>query len=100
VCRRKPGQFGQFIFLDGMNLFNIDASLTKDVALTQKTRLTFWIGVFNLLNNEIWTNSALNNTVPSVPFLTDANITSQTFGQVSGPINGSRSMQVGAGFSF
>jgi len=96
----EPGQFGQFIFLYGMNLFNLDASLTKDVALTQKTRLTFWIGVFNLLNNEIWTNSALNNTVPSVPFLTDANITSQTFGQVSGPINASRSMQVRAGFSF
>ena len=74
--------------------------------LSQKTRLTFWIGVFNLLNNPIWTNSALNNTLPSAGFLpndpniTSANITGQTFGQVSGPVNVSRSMQIRAGFSF
>ena len=85
----EPGQFGQFIFLYGTNLFNIDASLTKDVSLSQKTRLTFWIGVFNLLNNPSWNNSTLNNTLPSAGFLpadpsiTSANITSQTFGQVS-----------------
>jgi len=102
----EPGQFGEFIFLYGTNLFNIDASLTKDVSLSQKTRLTFWIGVFNLLNNPIWNNSALNNTLPSAGFLpadpniTSANIMSQTFGQVSGPANGSRSMQIRAGISF
>jgi hypothetical protein len=101
-----PGQFGQFIFLYGKDYFNVDASLTKDVALSQKTRLTFWIGVFNLLNNPIWNNSALNNTLPSAGFVpndpnnTSANITSQTFGQVSGPANQSRSMQIRAGFSF
>jgi Carboxypeptidase regulatory-like domain len=49
----------------------------------------------------VWTTSALNNTLPSVRFLIDdANITSQTFGQVSGPANASRSMQLRAGFSF
>jgi hypothetical protein len=96
----EPGEFGQFIFLYGKNTFNIDASLTKDVSLTAKTRLTFWMGLFNLLNNRIWNNSALNNTVPSVNFLADANMTSQTFGQVSGPANASRSMQLRAGFSF
>jgi hypothetical protein len=102
----EPGQFGQFIFLYGMSLFNIDASLTKEMPLSQKTRLTFWIGVFNLLNNPIWTNSAVNNTLPSAGFLpndpsiTSANITGQTFGQISGPVNGSRSMQIRAGFSF
>jgi hypothetical protein len=96
----EPGEFGQFIFLYGKNTFTVDASLTKDVSLTSKTRLTFWMGIFNLLNNRIWNNSALNNTVPSVNFLADANITSQTFGQVSGPANTSRSMQLRAGFSF
>jgi hypothetical protein len=69
----EPGQFGQFIFLYGKNVFSIDASLTKDVALSQKTRLTV-----------------------------DANVTSQTFGQTDRPANNTnpRSMQVRAAFSF
>jgi hypothetical protein len=90
----EPGQFGQYVFLYGKNLFNVDASLIKSVALSPKTRLTLWIGVFNVFNNEIW-STGLN-------FLIDANITSQTFGQTDRPANNTnpRSMQVRAGFSF
>jgi hypothetical protein len=90
----EPGQFGEYLFLYGKNLFNVDASLIKNVALSPKTRLTIWIGVFNVFNSEVW-STGLN-------FLTDANITSQTFGQTDRPANSinPRSMQVRAGFSF
>ncbi len=88
----EPGQFGQFIFLYGKNNFNLDASLTKEVALASKTRLTIWFGAFNVLNNAIWSTG--------LQFLVDANINSQTFGQTTGPVNGARSMQVRAGISF
>jgi len=96
----EPGKFGQFIYLYGKNTFNLDASLNKEVQLAPKTRLTIWIGAFNVLNRAIWTTGALNNTAPGLSFLTDSNITSQTFAQVSGPVNSSRSMQVRAGLSF
>ena len=96
----EPGKFGQFIYLYGKNTFNLDASLNREVQLAPKTRLTIWIGAFNVLNRAIWTTGALNNTAPGLSFLTDANITSQTFGQVSGPVNSSRSMQVRTSLSF
>jgi hypothetical protein len=87
-----PGQFGQFVVLYGKGNVSLDASLTKGVALPGKARLTLWIGAFNVVNNPIW-STGLN-------FLTDLNITSQTFGQTTGPVNGARSMQVRAGISF
>jgi hypothetical protein len=97
----EPGQFGQFIFLYGKNNFILDGSLSKDVSLTQKARLTVWIGVFNLLNNDIWSTASINGGA-GIGFLTDLNITSQTFGQTSGPVNNAnpRSMQVRAGVAF
>ena len=57
-------------------------------------------GVFNLTNNAIWSVNSLNNTVPGLIFLTDLNITSQTFGQISGPANASRSAQLRAEIRF
>jgi hypothetical protein len=94
----EPGQFGRFIFLYGTNVFNVDASLTKDVALTDKTRVTIWLGVLNLFNNAIW-NTTLGT---GSGFLVDANITSQTFGQTDRPANNTnpRSLQIRAGLSF
>jgi hypothetical protein len=42
----------------------------------------------------------LNNTTAGLPFLTDLNITSQTFGQVSAPANAPRSAQLRAELRF
>jgi len=95
-----PGVFGQYVFLYGRGLFNVDASVEKQFALPQRMRLTLWIGVLNLTNNAIWSTNALNNTTPGLPFLTDLNITSQTFGQVSAPANASRSAQIRAEIRF
>ena len=95
-CQLSPVSSGSSSSCTGRTSSIIDASLTKDVALSQKTRLTFWIGVFNALNNQIWSYG------PQSQFLIDANITSQTFGQTDRPANTTnpRSMQVRAGFSF
>jgi hypothetical protein len=94
-----PGVLGQYVFLYGRNQFNIDASVEKQFALP-RMRLAVWAGVFNLTNNAIWSVNSLNNTVPGLVFLTDLNITSQTFGQISGPANASRSAQLRAEIRF
>jgi hypothetical protein len=95
----EPGKFGQFMFLYGPNNFNVDASLSKEVALPQRARLTIWVGAFNLFNNPVWGLGPLTNGI-GLNFLTDANITSQTFGQTSQPVNGARTIQIRAGISF
>ena len=99
----QPGQFGQFIYLYGRSYFNLDASLSKQVPLPQRAKLTIWIGAFNVLNNAVW-STGVNFLVDAAPnATTPTNITSQTFGQTSAPVitlSGARSMQVRAGISF
>jgi carboxypeptidase family protein len=80
-----PGQAGQYIYLYGRNSYSVDASLSKMVPLPRRASLTIWFGAFNVFNNPIW-------SAPT--FLSDTSIQSATFGQTTGPVNASRSMQV------
>jgi len=87
----KPGEFGDFIYLRGTNSWNVDASLVKSFALIGRTGMTFHLTVTNLFNHPIF-------GTPGV--LSDHNITSQTFGQTTNPINGPRQMYARFEFKF
>jgi hypothetical protein len=84
----EPGQFGQFIYLYGKNVYNVDVSLSKTVPLPRRSQFTLWIGAFNVFNNPVW-------NVPTGQFPpADVNIQSTTFGQSTQPGNAARTMQV------
>jgi len=75
-----PGELGQIIYLRGPASWNLDASLNKSVPLTSNgVMLTIHLNVLNALNHPVWGTG--------LGFLNDANITSQTFGQTSSPLN-------------
>lgn len=88
-----PGEFGQFIYLRGRNVWNIDASLNKTAELYGRTALTFHITIQNLLNHPVFSTPG---------FLGDTSITSTTFGQTTSgnPINGARQMYARMQFRF
>jgi hypothetical protein len=89
-----PGDFGQFIYLYTPNSWNLDASLSKRVALTQRVALTLFATATNVLNHPVWgTGPIPPNTGVGLNFLTDANITSATFGQTLQPSNNGNARQ-------
>jgi hypothetical protein len=81
-----PGEFGQLIFLRDRNTFQLDASLTKEFGLTEKTRLELFVSASNVLNHPRW----------GFP---DANVFSTTFGIVGAP-TGNRTINLRATLSF
>jgi len=82
-----PGEQGQLIYLRTPKLWNVDASLNKSVQLSPNgVMLTLHVTATNVFNHPVWGTG--------LGFLTDANITSTTFGQTTGPANGARQMYV------
>ena len=77
-----PGENGDFIYLRGVNNWNLNASLNKTTTIRGRSRLTLHLTVSNVLNHPMF---GLTNN-----FLANVNITSQTFGQTTNPINGAR----------
>jgi hypothetical protein len=97
-----PGEFGQFVYLRGPNIWNVDASLNKSFRVTNDTRFTLHITATNLLNHPVWAlGPAITGVGLNFPVL-DANITSTTFGQSLQPQNNAnaRQLYVRAEFSF
>ena len=90
-----PGQTGTLPrnFVDGPNYWNLDASLIKNVRITETTRLQLRMEAFNVLNN-----------VNFLPSLQQLDITNTNFGrltQVASQITGgARVLQFAARFEF
>jgi hypothetical protein len=87
----EPGQFGQFIYLRGNNVWNIDASLNKTTTIWGRTAMTVHFTVTNLLNHPIFSTPG---------FLGDTSIQSTTFGQSTNTINGARQVYSRIEFRF
>jgi hypothetical protein len=79
-----PGDFGQFVYLHTPNVWNLDASLSKRIAITQRVAFTFTAVATNVLNHPVWGIGPANAGV-GLSFLNDADITSTTFGQTLQP---------------
>ena len=65
----------------GPRFFNVDASLVKSFAITEKKRVIFRAEAYNLLNNVDFGNPSLAIATPS------------TFGKISGVVNNPRLLQ-------
>ena len=65
----------------GPRFFNVDASLVKSFAITEKKKLLFRAEAYNLLNNVDFANPSLAISSPS------------TFGKISGVVNNPRLLQ-------
>jgi hypothetical protein len=79
---QAPGMIGPTIYISGLNQFQLDMSLTKEAAITERLRFKFQSVVFNFLNH---------------PFMGRGNsgATSTTFGNVT-TAEGRRTMQLRA----
>ena len=74
-----PGQYSSFVFLRNNGLFTFDMSVNKEVAITEKVRVTLRLVALNFLNRPFF------NIANSSP-------TSTNFGQITGA-SGTRTMQ-------
>ncbi len=74
-----PGQYSSFVFLRNNGLFTFDMSVNKEVAITEKVRMTLRLVALNFLNRPFF------NIANSSP-------TSTNFGQITGA-SGTRTMQ-------
>ncbi len=81
VTPSTPGQYGQFLYLYGKNYWQWDASLVKNTKITERLNLNLWLGITNVFNHPEW------------GVTTTMNVQSTTFGQVTNPMNGARSVQ-------
>jgi hypothetical protein len=79
------GELGQLVYLRAPSLWNLDAALNKSIPLSSNggVMMTLNITARNVLNHPVWGTG--------LGALTDANITSTTFGQTTQPLNGARS---------
>jgi hypothetical protein len=82
-----PGEFGDFVYLRGTNIWNLDGSISKTATIFGRTAMTFHLTVQNVLNHPIWSTPG---------FLGDTNITSTTFGQATNPLSGGTLSSTGA----
>jgi hypothetical protein len=91
-----PGEFGQFVYLYGPNIWNVDASLNKSMRLTEDVKLTLHITATNILNHPVWAlGPQVAGTGVGVNFpQMEANITSTTFGQSLQPQNNANARQL------
>ena len=82
-----PGEQGDLIYLRTPAIWNIDASLGKTFAIAPNGgSMTIFLTSRNVLNHPIWGTG--------LGALTDASITSTTFGQTTQPVNGARTIQL------
>src|SRR5262249_20586932 len=79
-----PGDIGQFIYLYTPKVWNLDASLSKRINITQRVAFTILATATNVLNHPIWSIGPANAGV-GLNFVQDADITSTTFGQALAP---------------
>ena len=86
-----PGEMGDFLYLRGVNNWNLNASLNKNTRIWGRTQMTLHMTIQNVLNHPMFGTPG---------FLGAQDITSQTFGQVTNPFNGSREMYFRVDFSF
>jgi hypothetical protein len=90
-----PGEFGQFVYLYGPNIWNVDASLNKSMRLTDGVKLTLHVTATNILNHPVWAlgpqvvGTGVGLNFPQM----DANITNTTFGQSLQPQNNNNARQ-------
>jgi hypothetical protein len=87
ITPSTPGVFGNAIYVYGKNYFGLDAAINKEVKVRERMRLALQVGATNVLNHPEWGIGNLN-------------IQSTTFGQVTSPVNGSRTMQFRGVISF
>lgn len=78
ISPSTPGVLGQSIFLYGPKLFNLDLSMTKTVALTERVQFKLWAEALNASNSPCF---AMANQASSL------SINSQTFGQTTNQVN-------------
>lgn len=78
-----PGERGERIILRGKNNWNLNASLNKDFDMPGRASMRLHVTIQNALNHPVWSTGSWSS---------DPSITSTTFGQTSGPINGARQM--------
>ena len=82
-----PGEQGQLIYLRTPSIWNLDASLGKTFPIAPNGgSMTIFLTSRNVLNHPIWSTG--------LGALTDASITSTTFGQTTQPVNGARTIQL------
>lgn len=86
-----PGEFGDFLYLRGRNVWNIDASLNKTTTIFGRTAMTIHLTFQNVLNHPVFSTPG---------FLGDTSIQSTTFGQTTNPINGARQVYSRIEFRF
>jgi hypothetical protein len=75
-----PGQFSGFVYLRNTPLYILDMSINKEIPITERVRFTLRLVALNFLNH---------------PFFDIANSspTGNTFGQITGVSNSTRTMQ-------
>lgn len=74
-----PGEFGQFLYLRGTNIWQLDGSLNKNAEIFGRFGLNIHVTIQNVLNHPVWSTPG---------FLGDTSITSTTFGQTTAPLTG------------
>ena len=74
--------------LRGLNLWNVDLSVAKKFAITERTRLTFSVGFFNLFNHVNFLDPAVSLQSP------------QTFGVITTQGNDPRQISLGLNLTF
>jgi hypothetical protein len=82
--------------LRGLRPWNVDLSLAKKIAITERTKLTFSSGFFNLFNH-------VNFLDPAVPGIAGGAVSlqsPQTFGVITTQGNDPRQIQLGLRFDF
>jgi hypothetical protein len=97
-----PGELGQIVYLRTPNTWGLDASLNKSVPLSSNgVVLGIHLNVLNVLNHPVWSTGPIPAAGgPGLNFLTDASVTSTTFGQVQQPLSAARRIIIRAEIKF
>jgi hypothetical protein len=95
-CNPQPGEVGNLSLnaFSGPAYFDWDMAAAKDFNLTERFKLTFRAEAFNLLNHPVF--------APPVDAagITEMNINSTTFGQSTGTVSTSRTLQLSLRLKF
>lgn len=82
----KPGEFGQFVYLYGPGLWNVDLGLAKQIVITPTHRVNLDVLFINTFNHRNTTVGGTGGAVHS--------ITGTTFGQSTGTALNPRNIQL------
>lgn len=96
-----PGEFGQFIWLRSPSQWNFDLSMNKQIRLPGGGSFVLHATAVNVFNHPVWgVGPQQGGVAPGLNFLTDASVTSTTFGQVARPVNSAREFYLRAEIRF